>query len=100
MIFSMQCSHDEAIERQLCVMCLRSVRRGRVCICFRVAGKASLDGTIHMETFLTCRHCYDTTMSDYFDFADDYIWKNSYFKFQDDGSPLLYQFDDRFRCVP
>ena len=100
MIFHMQCGHAEAIERQLCVLCLRSVCRGKACMCFRVAGKASFDGIIHMETFLTCRHCYDTTMSDYFDFADDYIWKNSYFKFQDDGSPLLYQFDDRFRCVP
>ena len=101
MIFHLRCSHSDAVSLQRCVICKRKSRvgRGNECMCFRVAGKVTMDGVINMETFLICVECYNASMSDYFDFADDGIWKNAYFQFEDHNSHLLYQFDDRFLCI-
>ena len=102
MIFQLQSDHGDAIAQRHCAMCLhkRGVRAGKECICFRVAGKVLTSGIIDMETFLVCLQCYGMSMSDYFDFADDGIWKNTYFQFKDCKDNMLYQFDDRFRCIP
>ena len=41
-------------------------------------------------------YAYAATLSDYFDFGDDFIWKDSYFEFND-SDHLQYQFDDCFK---
>jgi hypothetical protein len=100
MIFQIPCTHWEAVKHARCVICKRRrAIRDTECVCFRVAGRVGIDGVLQMETFLMCMSCYDSSMCDYFDYADNDYWKNSYFQFSDTRDNMFYQFDNRFLCL-